>query len=82
MGNYSLSRRAADGLSTIWNYTFEVWLESQADRYYFLTTDCCQEIANNSIAGKEYSEISKGLLGIKVGKHIIFYRKTPGMEPK
>ena len=76
MPKYILSRKAAEDLSIIWDYTYEVWSESQADRYYFMITDCCQGIADDIIAGREYAEISKGLYGTRVGQHIIFYRKA------
>jgi toxin ParE1/3/4 len=75
MAKYILSKKAIEDLSTIWNYTFEVWSESQAERYYFMLTDCCQGIADNVISGRKYSEISDDLHGTKVGQHIIFYRK-------
>lgn len=41
MGNYILTNKAVDDLSKIWDYTVEVWLEKQADKYYFMLLDSC-----------------------------------------
>ena len=34
MPNYKLTCKAVADLSKIWKYTFEVWSEKQADKYY------------------------------------------------
>ena len=75
MANYILTNKAVEDLSTIWDYTFEVWSETQADKYYFLLLGYCQDLADNRVTGKHYSEISNEILGIRAGQHIIFYRK-------
>lgn len=74
MAKYRLTNQAVEDLSKIWNYTFEVWSEKQADTYYEELLSNCQEIAQNPNLGKDYKGISKQLLGIKVNRHIIFYR--------
>lgn len=74
MAKYKLTNKAAEDLSNIWEYTFEVWSEQQADKYYSELISICQEIAENPNLGKAYEEISKQLLGIKANRHIIFYR--------
>jgi toxin ParE1/3/4 len=71
---YRLSNRAVDDLAEIWNYTFDTWSESQADKYYRLILMHCQEIADGLIIGKRYPEIIEGLLGSLIGRHIVFYR--------
>lgn len=75
MANYILTNKAVDDLSKIWNYTFEAWLETQADRYYYMLLDSCQELADEKVSGKSYHEVKEDLLGLRVGQHIIFYRK-------
>lgn len=75
MANFLLTNKAVDDLSEIWNYTFEEWSESQADKYYFQLLSDCKELAKNQNLGKNYSEISKEIFGYKSGRHIIFYRK-------
>jgi len=51
------------------------WSEHQADNYYEMLINSCQEIANNPKLGKNYSGITPNLFGIKAKRHIIFYRK-------
>jgi len=74
MAKYKLTIKAVEDLSKIWDYTFEVWSEKQADKYYAELISNCQEIAENPDTGKFYDGISKQLLGINVNRHIIFYR--------
>ena len=74
MWNYKLTNKAVADLSKIWEYTFEVWSEKQADKYYNELISNCEEIAKNPDLGKNYEGISKQLLGIKANRHIIFYR--------
>ena len=74
MGKYKLTNKAVADLSKIWEYTFEVWSEKQADKYYDGLISNCEEIAENPDFGKNYEGISKQLLGIKSNRHIIFYR--------
>ena len=75
MINYILSNKAVEDLSKIWEYTFEVWSEAQADRYYYMIIDCCHDLADEKVQGKKYPEVHEDILGIKAGLHIIFYRK-------
>ncbi len=74
MAEYKLTNKAVEDLSKIWDYTFEVWSESQADKYFDSLIANCQEIANNPDLGKNYDGISTQLYGLKVNRHIIFYR--------
>ena len=74
MPEYKLTNKAVADLSKIWEYTFEVWSEKQADKYYDELISNCEEIAETPDLGKTYKGISKQLLGIKVNRHIIFYR--------
>ena len=75
MAKYKLSNKAVEDLDRIWNYTFDKWSEKQADKYYEMLLENCQEIANNPDLGKNYEGIIKELFGFKVNRHIIFYRK-------
>ena len=74
MCNYFLTKKAIEDLSKIWDYTFEVWSESQADKYYFELLNDCNELSKNSNLGKNYTEIKKEIFGYKSGQHLIFYR--------
>ena len=75
MAKYELTRKATKDLGRIWNYTVDNWSENQADQYYRMLLNSCQDIADGRVKGKRYEGIYSGLLGIKAGKHIIFYRQ-------
>ena len=73
MAKVIFRQEAIDDLNDIWDYTFEKWSENQADRYYATLEFACKEIGEYPKLGKEYIDISRNLLGLKSGKHIIFY---------
>jgi toxin ParE1/3/4 len=74
MANFKLTNKAVEDLSKIWEYTFEIWSENQADKYYIDLISNCKEIAKNPNLGKNYDGISQQLRGILANRHIIFYR--------
>jgi toxin ParE1/3/4 len=74
MPKFYLTNKAVEDLGEIWNYTVETWSENQAEIYYALLMDSCQELANKSSLGKSYDVVEKNMLGFKVGQHVIFYR--------
>ena len=74
MSKLVLRQESLDDLNDIWNYTFEQWSESKADNYYEKIKLACNRVAKNPNIGKKYNAINKNLLGIKCGKHIIFYQ--------
>jgi len=80
MANYTLTNKAVTDLSEIWNYTIETWSEKQADKYYFMILDTCQDLADGKAKGKNYPEINFEILGFKTGQHIIFYRQISIQE--
>lgn len=74
MAKFYFTNKAIQDLSDSWNYTVETWSENQADRYYALLIDSCQEIAQKPKLGKSYEAIEKNVFGFKAGQHILFYR--------
>jgi toxin ParE1/3/4 len=74
MAKYVITKKAVDDLSKIWDYTYEIWSEHQADKYYFEMLEDCKALAENQSLGKNYVEINQEILGYKSGQHIIFYR--------
>jgi len=74
MAKYELMNKDVDDLSKKWEYTFEIWSEKQADKYYDILIPNCQDIAENPDLGKNYKGISKQLFGMKINRYIIFYR--------
>ena len=75
MADYFLTKKAVEDLNNIWEYTFQKWSEQQADRYYYMLLNSFQEIADNPNFGKTYDQVTPELFGLKVSRHIIFYRK-------
>ncbi|WP_299111473.1 type II toxin-antitoxin system RelE/ParE family toxin [uncultured Winogradskyella sp.] len=75
MAKVILRQEAINDLNRIWDYTFEKWSEKQADKYYATVKMACNGIGESPDIGKEYDGISKNLLGLKSGKHIIFYQQ-------
>jgi len=75
MAEFKLTNKAVEDLSRIWNYTFDNWSEKQADRYFKMLLENCQDIADNSDLGKNYVGVRDELFGLKADRHIIIYRK-------
>lgn len=75
MARYQFTNKAVQDLKEIWNYTFENWSEKQADKHFKDIIKSCTEIANVPLMNKEYDNLVIGLRGVKVNKHIIFYRQ-------
>jgi len=73
MAKVVLRQEAVNDLTDIWDYTVQEWSENQADKYYETIKFACKKIGENTSIGKNYAEISNHLLGLKIGKHIIFY---------
>lgn len=74
MAKFNLTNKAVQDLSAIWNYTFDVWSERQADFYYEMLIASCQEIADNPLLGRSYEIIARNVFGYRVGRYIIFYK--------
>ena len=74
MAKVILRQKAIDDLNDIWDYTFDKWSAKQADKYYATIKLACNGIGQDPDVGKEYYGINKNLLGLKSGKHIIFYK--------
>jgi len=80
MGKFILTKKAVEDLGDIWNYTFDRWSEEQADRYYQKLIAACQEVADDSRSGKSYEGIHSELNGMRVSRHIVFFRKLDEQE--
>lgn len=73
MGKFQFTHKAVEDLSKIWEYSYEVWSENQADAYYAFLLDTCKGIAENPQLGKQYEGIHPSLFGYHANRHIIFY---------
>lgn len=80
MAKFYLSNKAVTDLNDIWDYTLKTWSENQAEIYYSLLIDSCQELANKPTKGKSYEVVEKDVLGYKTGEHIIFYQIVSSKE--
>ena len=74
MLKFYLSNKVVEDLNDIWDYTVKTWSENQAEIYYSLLMDSCQELANKPSQGKSYDVVEENVLGFKTGEHIIFYQ--------
>ena len=75
MSRYILTKKAANDLILIWNYTVDTWSENQADKYYEQIINHCDNLSSKPKQGKKYEKVIEGLRGSKINKHIIFYRE-------
>lgn len=68
------SNKAVEDLTSIWEYAYSEWCESQADEYYEMIISSSNRLLYPSIiSNRSNDEITNGLLGIKAGHHVIFY---------
>lgn len=74
MANYRLTNLAVQDLTDIWSYTVRNWSEAQADFYYDQLIKSFELIASNPEDGRHYPEIRDDLFGLRINKHIVFYR--------
>ena len=76
MAKIRLSRKAIADLDGIWDYTVETWSEEQAVVYYRQIYTSIQGLDSLPVfLEKTYDVIKPGLIGFKVGHHIVFYKK-------
>jgi len=80
MAKFSLTNKAVEDLSNIWNYTLNEWSEDQADKYYLELIEGCENLAENPNFGKNYDKIDLNIFGYLVNMHIIFYQKIKADE--
>jgi toxin ParE1/3/4 len=71
---FKLSKKALSDIEDIWLFTVENWSVIQADRYFNSIFQEIEFIAENPLAGKDYSHIRKNYRCSKVASHLIFYR--------
>lgn len=74
MKQYIISKKAAEDLEQIWQYTYFQWTEEQADKYYHLLIEKISFIAQNATVGRKIDDIKTGYRYFPVESHNIFYR--------
>lgn len=72
------TNKAVEDLSGIWAYTEEHWSQKQADTYYLFIVSACRKLATGAdiYPVRKYDEVSPGLFGYRVNKHIVFFRRV------
>ena len=80
MAKVHYSKRAVEDLANIWDYTYDEWSERQADKYYMILNQACQEIALDSKKGKPYEEVAEGIHGLLTYRHIILFKRLKAAE--
>ncbi len=80
MAKIIFRQEAIHDINEIWSYTFKKWSEKQADKYYSALEFACIQLGQYPELGKEYDGIQKNLLGLRTGKHIIFYQVITNQE--
>lgn len=80
MAKYTLSNKAVDDLSSIWEYTFNTWSTQQADTYYQYLIDTCRALADKEIEGRPYDFADLSVLGYRANRHIVFYYRIENEE--
>jgi toxin ParE1/3/4 len=68
------SQKALSDLKEIYRYSTIQWSASQADKYYFDLIYHCQKLLHFPLLGKIYPTIYSQPRGLKVNKHIVFYK--------
>jgi len=69
-----LTPKAEQDLSEIYEYTFETWGISQADKYQDELYQAMQAILINSHIGKTYPYSERQYRILQINRHLIFYR--------
>jgi toxin ParE1/3/4 len=80
MAKVHYSKKAVEDLANIWNYTYDEWSVRQADKYYMILIQTCQEIASDSRKGKTYEEVAEGIHGFLIYRHIILFKRLAAAE--
>lgn len=74
--NYQFTEQATRDMDDIWLYTLKQWSWEQANKYYMMIDMTCRNVAKNPfLVGENYEYLGRGIRGIKVGKHIIFFHR-------
>ncbi len=76
MAKIRLSRKAIADIDGIWEYTVQTWSEDQAVVYYRQIYNAIQSLDSIPLfLEKKYDIVKPGVLGYRVGHHVIFYKR-------
>lgn len=74
MSSYQLTQSAEHDLWEIWNYTYDMWGETQADHYLSEIKDACITIVGNPDVGRVQYPLHRHVRVYRCNKHYIFYK--------
>ena len=76
MAKYDITKEASEDLYRIWEYTFDIWSENQADKYFAILESAFYEIASApDTIGRQDDEITPGLRAYHIRRHMVFFMK-------
>ncbi len=71
---YEISNLAKQDLEDVWEYTFENWSRSQADKYYHILVKEFDVICKNPEIGKSIDHVKPGHRTRGIKSHLIVYK--------
>lgn len=77
MGQYRLSRKAAEDLAGIYLYSYQHFCELQADQYIQALEEKLHELAENPSIAMAVDDIRRGYRRALIQKHAIYFRSNP-----
>ena len=72
--DFKLSKLALSDLDSIWEYTFESWSKTQANRYYKDLFKAIDTICASPEIGRSINEVKKNHRIIDFKSHMIIYK--------
>lgn len=78
MTKYVLRPKAVEDMTSIWDYTIEMWGREQAERYVRMLDRTFSELVVNPNLGRSCDFIRQGYRKYRVGRHLVFYRTFEG----
>ncbi len=78
VARYKLTYAAKEDLKGIWRYSVNAWGRNQAIKYRDEIKLAIKLIAKSPERGRPRDDVRPAYRAFKVGKHLIFYRKTNG----
>jgi toxin ParE1/3/4 len=74
----NITPRAKADLENIWNYSFDIWGEAQADKYVHALYQRFLWLAEQPQTGKLRSDIAPDYRSFSQGQHVVFYISVNG----
>ncbi|MGQ8366143.1 type II toxin-antitoxin system RelE/ParE family toxin [Glaciecola sp. 1036] len=71
--SYLLTPNAKNDLRGIWNYTFDIWGEQQAEEYLFEFFKRFSWLADQPFVGTHRPEVRQGYYSFLHAEHVVFY---------